>query len=160
MMKKNLVSVSVDGTDFRICEPAPFSPKWFSHKFRSAGLRYEIGVCLSTQSIVWLHGPFPAGKYTDQAIFNLKMIDHLLPNEKALADKGYGGPKIVHALSEDETEENSAVRYRALHECLNGRLKMFGCLNHRFRHSVEKHHLCLFSVAKLVQLELELRREK
>jgi len=25
---------SIDGMDFRICEPLPFSPKWFSHKFK------------------------------------------------------------------------------------------------------------------------------
>jgi hypothetical protein len=30
--------VSVDGTDFRIHEPSPFSPRWYSHKFKGAGL--------------------------------------------------------------------------------------------------------------------------
>ena len=77
---------------------------------------------------------FFSWKVHGSSYFYLKVIDHLLPNEKTLADKGYGGQKIVHALSEDETEEKFAVRYRALHECLNGRLKMFGCLNHRFCH--------------------------
>ena len=36
--------ISLDGTDFRIQEPTPFDPKWFSHKFKGPGLRYEIGV--------------------------------------------------------------------------------------------------------------------
>ncbi|GAX10088.1 hypothetical protein FisN_2Lu360 [Fistulifera solaris] len=36
--KKNGVhTFSVDGTDCPINEPSPFSPKWYSHKFKSAG---------------------------------------------------------------------------------------------------------------------------
>ena len=33
--------ITVDGTDFRIQEPAMFDPKWYSHKFRGPGLRYK-----------------------------------------------------------------------------------------------------------------------
>jgi len=38
--------VSLDGTDFRIMEPTEFSTRWYSHKFRGPGLRYEVGLCL------------------------------------------------------------------------------------------------------------------
>ena len=57
--------ITVDGTDFRIQEPSPFDPKWYSHKFRGPGLRYEIGVCIKTGWIVWVNGPFPAGAWPD-----------------------------------------------------------------------------------------------
>lgn len=36
--------ILVDGTDFIIHEPSPFSPEWYSHKFRGLGWRYEVGV--------------------------------------------------------------------------------------------------------------------
>ena len=44
--------ISVDGTDFKIKEPTPFSPMWCSHKFKGAGLHYEVGVCILTGEIV------------------------------------------------------------------------------------------------------------
>ena len=47
--------ISVDGTDERICEPTPFGPKWYSHKFHGPGLRYEIGIGIETGYIVWAH---------------------------------------------------------------------------------------------------------
>ena len=50
---------SVDGTDCRIREPSPFNPKWYSHKFHGPGLRYEIGICIRTGHLVWVHGLFP-----------------------------------------------------------------------------------------------------
>ena len=36
--------ITIDGTDCEINEPSPFDRKWFSHKLRGAGLRYEIGI--------------------------------------------------------------------------------------------------------------------
>lgn len=37
----DICHVSIDGTDFRIYEPTPFSPRWFSHKFKGPGLQYH-----------------------------------------------------------------------------------------------------------------------
>ncbi len=62
--------ISVDGTDFRIREPTPFSPKWFSYKFKGAGLRYEVGLLLETGDIVWVNGPFSCGKWIDLEIIS------------------------------------------------------------------------------------------
>ena len=39
----NVALMSIDGTDFRINEPQPFSTIWYSHNFKGPGLRYEIG---------------------------------------------------------------------------------------------------------------------
>lgn len=39
-------TVTVDGTDFRINEPTDFSTKWFSHKFKGPGLRYEVAISI------------------------------------------------------------------------------------------------------------------
>ena len=61
--------VRVDGTDFWICEPKPFAKDISSHKFVKAGLCYEVGVCVQTGLIVWINGPFAAGKYNDITFF-------------------------------------------------------------------------------------------
>ena len=55
--------VMVDGTDFWICEPKPFTKDFYSHKFVKAGSHYEVGVCIQTGLIVWINEPFAAGKY-------------------------------------------------------------------------------------------------
>ena len=38
------VFVSIDGTDFRIQEPSPFSSSWYSHKFKGPGVLYGNNV--------------------------------------------------------------------------------------------------------------------
>lgn len=48
--------VSLDGTDFRIQEPYHpdgIDPSYYSHKFKAAGLRYEVGLNIRTGDIVW-----------------------------------------------------------------------------------------------------------
>ena len=52
---------TIDGTDFKVWEPHPFNPDYFSHKYNHAGVRYEIGICIKTGWIVWINGPFPCG---------------------------------------------------------------------------------------------------
>jgi hypothetical protein len=54
-----LVTGSVDGTDFEIFEPEPDDTKWFSHKFKGPGLRYEIVLSLEGCDILHANGPFP-----------------------------------------------------------------------------------------------------
>jgi hypothetical protein len=42
--KNRFSTVTVDGTYFRINEPTDFSTKWFSHKFKGPGVRYEVAI--------------------------------------------------------------------------------------------------------------------
>ena len=69
----HIVRMSVDGTDCRIREPSPFNPMWYSHKFSGPGLRYEVGVSIHEEGIVWINGPFPCGSWPD-----LKIARHCL----------------------------------------------------------------------------------
>jgi len=42
-----------------------------SHKYMGkSALRYELGVDILAGNLVWIQGPYPAGKYTDITIFN------------------------------------------------------------------------------------------
>ncbi len=81
--------VCVHGTDCKIYEPVSFDPKWFSHKFKGPGLRYEVAISIQGGDIVWVHGPFPCGKYPDLKIFQAGLKDKLLPGENVIADSGY-----------------------------------------------------------------------
>ena len=81
--------VSVDGTDCRIEEPTPFNSKWYSHKFRGPGLRYEVGLCVDTGNFVWVYGPFPCGSYSDVRISRLGLKKMLGEGEFVVTDGGY-----------------------------------------------------------------------
>ena len=83
-----ILLVSIDGVDFRIMEPSPFSPKWFSHKFRGPGIRYELAICIRTGDIVWTYGGFPCGEWPDLklardlfAVLGLREGENRLPIE-------------------------------------------------------------------------------
>jgi hypothetical protein len=56
----NKALVMLDGTDIPV--DMKFAKEFMSHKFKGIGLKYEVGVCIATGHIVWVHGPSQAGK--------------------------------------------------------------------------------------------------
>ena len=99
--------VMVDGTDFWICELKPFAKDFYSHKFVKAGLHYEVGVCIQTGLIVWMKGPFVAGKYNNITTFQSKMIYKLWDWEMVEVDQDYvGQPNKICAKYELGVSEN------------------------------------------------------
>lgn len=150
----SVCKVSIDGTDFRIREPSPFDPKWFSHKFHGPGVRYEVGVCIQTGWIVWTNGPFPCGEMNDLQIARSWLIFELDENEKYLADGGYrdGGQysETPNGLNNDDQRMKAVVRAR--HETINNRFKQFGSLSQRYRHKLHHHGTVFRAVAAVVQL--------
>lgn len=145
--------MTIDGTDMRIQEPRPYNPIWWSHKYNSAALRYEIGVCIATGDIVWVSGPWPAAM-KDLEIFELNLSSKLLPGEKCEADSGYTGGKQIIA---PQTAKNSRHRKqksqaRGRHENINGRAKMFKILTKKWQYDVESHRKV--TVAVLVSLQI------
>jgi len=153
----NRCLITVDGTDFRIQEPFPFSREWFSQKFTGAGVRYGVVMCIQTGEIVWFNGPFPCGLMTDIRIFRLKLKGLLLPGEKVMADKGYkGDPKTCTPFeAKNNNHKKVMCRARARHETVNGRFKTWGCLKQVWRHGRSKHVLAFNAVATITQLEIE-----
>ena len=98
--------VTIDGTDFEIFEPGnpegrfwvdskgnhvTCNPKWYSHKFKGPGLRYEVAVCIQTGDIVWTAGPFPCGRRPDKKIFKHRLRHMLDQHEMVECDRGYVG---------------------------------------------------------------------
>ena len=77
--------------DCAIQEPWPFDETIFSKKLNGPGYKYEIGICIATGVIVWVNGPFKAGK-NDKTIFeNDGLMDALCDNECVEVDMGYQG---------------------------------------------------------------------
>jgi DDE superfamily endonuclease len=159
----NVCRVSVDGTDFRIYEWKPFWSGWYSHKFRGPGLRYEVGLCIRTGWIVWVHGPFPCGKWSDLTIFRKALKFMLPPGEKVHADLGYIGEpsRVVSPLQVDvhdlpgKEAQDIAASVRARHETVNKRFKQFEILKRVFRHDVQHHQPAFGACAVITQMAIE-----
>ena len=154
--------VSVDGTDFEISEPSPFSPSWYSHKFKGPGVRYEVALSINGGDIVHTNGPFPCGSNPDITIFRRLLIYKLEEGEMVEADRGYRGEPTkvripVDYATEAEKREKSVVRSR--HETVNARFKSFRVLSDRFRHHISddnmmKHGLVFNAIVVITQLSI------
>jgi len=153
--------VSVDCTDVEIQEPKPFSSKWYSHKHNGPGLRYEVALSLKRGDIVWIHGPFPCGKWPDIAIFRVSLKSFLDENERVEVDNGYRGedpiscktPGGISSMIDNRIVERKRIRAR--HETVNARLKSFSVLKQVYRHALIDHVDVFSAVAVLVQLGIE-----
>jgi hypothetical protein len=160
--------ITVDGTHCPIEEPSldnfDEQRKYCSHKFKSAGLDYEVALSIFEQKCVWVAGPYPAGKH-DLTIFRhglkQKMLDARAASGvqyRALADKGYRGEaELISISTSQDTEEVRTFKGRALsrQETFNTRLKFFDCLDERFRHGIEKHSHCFYACVVIVQLQMD-----
>jgi hypothetical protein len=83
--------MTVDGTDFRDPQrgTATKGNAFASHKYAGKStLRYELDVSILGGDLVWIQGPYPAGKFTDIKIFN-KVLRHFLETgERVEANQG------------------------------------------------------------------------
>jgi len=147
------VNVAIDGADFCIKEPRPFSASWYSHKYKGPGVRCEIGVCIATGWIAWAHGPFRCGTCSDETIAQLglhHMLDH---GERHIAD---GGCKSLHAIIPDDAVTVQEMNYmqicRTRHETINTLFKKFASIGDVFTRHCSKHALFGHSVINIVQI--------
>jgi hypothetical protein len=154
--------MSIDGTDFRV--PQKGLPKkgnaFASHKYAGkSALRYELGISILGGDLVWIQGPYPAGKYIDIIIFNKVLTNFLEPGERVEADDGYRGhaDKIKRPTNDANPTENLGMqgRVRARHETFNGRLKSWGILSQVFRHHISLHGDVFRTCTVLTQLSID-----
>ncbi len=155
--------MTVDGTDFRIPQQGSATPgnPFGSHKYAGkSALRYELGVSILGGDLVWIQGPYPAGKFPDIAIFNKVLRNFLDPGEQVEADEGYAGhpEKIVCPTNPGYSTERRAMsgRARARHETLNGRLKNWGILSQVFRHRIQLHGAVFRACAVMTQVGINI----
>lgn len=142
---------SVDCTDIPICEPSPFSPSWMSHKFKSAGLRYEVSISLDGH-IVWCNGPYPAGIRNDLQIYRDTLRQKLSHREVIVGDSAYLDPACVY---DDGIDDEVAQSLRNRQETVFSKMKSFNVLGYRFRHDISKHNLCFYAIANLLEIGIQ-----
>jgi hypothetical protein len=127
--------VMLDGINFQIQEPTPFSKHWYSHKFKGPGLRYKVTVSIQSSDIVWTNGPFACGLFPDISIFSLGLKDKLKQGEMVEADRGYRGKPTKISLPfeyQREADKRTKDRARARHETKNCHFKQWGSLQETF----------------------------
>lgn len=143
----------MDGVDFKILEPTPFSTIWYSHKFRGPGIRYEIAINIRTGDIVWTHGGYPCGEYPDLKLAREAYTLLVNPGEMTIADKGYNDALYFIQKTPRNVETHSLIMSR--HETVNKRMKQFNILRYPYRHTLNKHPQVFQAVANLTQLMIE-----
>ena len=146
---------SLDGTDFRISEPSPFSTKWWSFKFNGTGLPYEIAIDAESGHIVWAYGGNPCGAFPDLIIARKKFVQLLRPGEKVVADRGHKDGRCFVQAKTGSLRHKRRQNMLARHENVNRRVKSFDSLSGAFRHDVSKHHVCFHAVVNIVQIAIE-----
>ena len=148
--------LSVDGVDMDMPE---HGRRWYSHKIKRSGLRYEVGLSIRSGDICWVNGPYECGKWPDISIFRDSLLSHLGESERVEADDGYIGEhsryiKCPAGFTNPEETLFMQQRVRNRQETVNKRLKQFSILKQRFRHDMPKHGDVFRACAVLVQLSI------
>ena len=150
-------SLTIDGVHFKILEYYPFNKKWFSHKFKRAGITYEIGCNVHTGDICWAFGGYPAG-VSDLTMERQGILRVLPPTEIIIADKGYvgeGGNIISPILERSHSFNKQHKVIMATHEHVNKRVKYCACMSMVWRHGWKMHILAFYAVVSLTQINIE-----
>lgn len=138
----------------------PFDKRWYSHKFKGPGLRYEVGICIQTGEIVWVNGPFSCGSWPDLRIARNDIIYMLDQGEMILADGGYADDNQFFVIPDNGARgtvvERMKSKARARHETINRRFKQWNVLSRVFRNSVEKHGTVFMAVVNITHMLMAL----
>ena len=86
-------------------EPTPFDPKWYRHKFRGPGFRYEIGLCIRKGDFVWASGGYSCGQQSDLSIAKEFILEEIQPGDLIIADRGYNDPQFFDFPRDDADQQ-------------------------------------------------------
>ena len=158
------IPFSLDCVDCPILEPKHptynLDKSYSSHKFKKAGLRYELAISLHSSDLIWINGPFKAGGDADIKIFRkaLKAKVKELGDRKGLADGGYEGEgdylDIPNSLDEDY-EHAYKSRGRCRHETFNSRIKNYAAMSNKWKQGQKKHKLAFVAICVTLQFGME-----
>ena len=122
-----------------------FGPAFSTYKFgKKGGLRYELAICIQTGDLVWINGPYPAGRFNDITIFRNSLMSFLDDGERVEADGGYRGECPQHCkcpthLTSDPEAAYMAQRVRSRQETINKCIKDWNVLQVIFRGDIGDH---------------------
>jgi hypothetical protein len=125
-----------DGTDVLIPQQGPAIPgnPFSSFKFKGkCGLRCKIGVDILAGNIMWVNGPYAAGKYTDIKLFCTGLAHWLDEHKRVELDNRYTGEvpqkvKCPGCMSNPTNNQAMQNRVWSRHKSLNRRLKNWAIL--------------------------------
>jgi hypothetical protein len=157
--------MTVDCVDCMIREPKHPTynqdSSFSSHKFKKAGLRYELAISVHTSDLIWVNGPYKCGSDADITIFRsggLKDKMEQLPGKKCIADRGYEAePNLIsipNSLDEDYVHEFKS-RARCRHENFNGRLKKYKTMDCFWEYGIKKHGIAFEAICVTCQYRME-----
>lgn len=159
--------MTVDGAHCKVNEPGhpefSMDDKYFSHKHKNSGMSYELGIHLFESKLIWMNGPFPAGRNDNGNFSKGGLKEKLIAiQKKALGDKGHNGhPEACSTCNafDDAAVKKFKSRAQMRHEQFNGMLKEFSCLDNCFRHGEEMFKVCFEATAVICQCRMD-RGEK
>jgi hypothetical protein len=119
--------MTVDGANFRIPQKgaAKKGNALASHKYAGkSALRYKLSIDILAGNLVWIQGPYPAGKYKDIKKISKVLRNFLKPGQRVEADVGYRGhaDKVKCPANDAYPAEKRAMQgwVRARHKMLKG----------------------------------------
>ncbi|KAJ3078348.1 hypothetical protein HDU99_000632, partial [Rhizoclosmatium hyalinum] len=153
-------SCYMNGVDIEVTEARPLDAALFSHKFKSAGYRFQVATALGTSKIVYISGGTPCGMFNDLDQAQRTLLLELEDGEKVAADKGYrGDPRTITKLSGNSDAVKSHNRNITLmgarHETVNRRMKDFHILAGMFRGRSEEIIRIFCAVANITNIKLQ-----
>ena len=109
---------------------------------------------------MWIHGPYPAGKWPDIKIFRDSLISFLEEGERVEADDGYIGEAPRHVkcpkcFANPPETEFMQQRVRNRQETVNKRFKDWEILRVIFRNDTLLHGDVFRSIAIVTQLSIQ-----
>ena len=110
-------------------------------------------LCILTGDIVWINGPYNAGRWPDINIFRDSLLSHLGENERVEADDGYyigeAQQCVKYPASFVNPPEIEYIQERCHdhQEMVNKRFKQWGILKQRYHHEIIDHGYDLCAVA-------------
>lgn len=131
-----ICNCTVDGTNFKIQEPAPLSTKLYYLVFCGTGVCNKVGIPICSGRSIWAHGPFLCGRWPDINIFNK---NHEVFECKWVSSctqwiKKY---KLGHSWNFKVWRKECIRSHHEPHETCNTRFKRFTSLRLDFQHNVQ-----------------------
>lgn len=156
--------ISVDGVHFKVKEPKHETlrrdPSYYSHKHNKAGLNYEIAICIFSNRVVWVNGPFKASRHDKTIMVTDGLLEKIPAGKRVIADRVYRKVECVSIHNSMDCEEvrNFKRRVRSRQESFNERLERWESLKTCWKHGIadNKHKIVLDAVATLCVYQIEL----
>jgi hypothetical protein len=113
-----------------------------------------------TGELVWIGGPTFGSMHDMKLMYLEHILQGLLPQEFILADMGYiGNWCIITPIKQPRTHTeyvmNAWLSAQRWIEHVLSCFKWFGCLNKKWRHSIELHAFVFFVIAEIVNIDMK-----